>query len=336
MLCHLQNLARSMDAAKTKRLEEYATILEKQAQSAESQGNGNEAAKIYVKLIDIFLLLAREASDHPTWAKYATKAETLQKKTKEVIANSNGENAQIGKAGAIKKIFGLKSGEEKPDPNEKQDKPREQIPVQTKALAQVAAPHAEISQSQEQMIPKRLYDQLLEKSKQLESHIASMVERSDYENMQVQYRELCERLALLPSKTDYDDLTQRLTNSVPRAQYEELQRAFVNLVPKDTYNTAQARISELESQLENSIPKSVLDNLANEISLLIVTAAIPMMPLPETESTPSSLILGGRDHPVLTLITKPDEIQGELILMRQRIELLEMKIKAPSVESLKA
>ncbi|MGI0083798.1 MAG: hypothetical protein ACREBQ_01820, partial [Nitrososphaerales archaeon] len=61
-----------MDAAKTKKLEEYATILEKQAQSVESQGNMNEAAKLYVKLIDIFLLLAREAPDHPTWAKYAT------------------------------------------------------------------------------------------------------------------------------------------------------------------------------------------------------------------------------------------------------------------------
>ncbi len=322
-----------MDVAKTKKLEEYAAVIEKQAQSVESQGNANEAAKLYVKLIDVFLLLAREAPDHPTWVKYSTKAEALQKKTKELIASSNGENSQTGKAGAIKKIFGLKSGDEKTISN---DVLSDKLPEQTQSHARpqtLTAPHLEASQPQEQMVPKRLYDQLLEKNKQLESQVASMVERSDFENLQGKFGELNEKLAILPSKSDYDELVQRLANSLPRAQYEELQKAFVNLVPKDTYNTAKARIAELESQLENSIPRSVLDNLANEVSLLIVTAAIPMTPLPEIESAFSSPILVGRDHPVL--VTKPDEIQGELTLMRQRIELLELKIKASSAESLK-
>ncbi|MGI0083916.1 MAG: hypothetical protein ACREBQ_02425, partial [Nitrososphaerales archaeon] len=266
----------------------------------------------------------------PTWAKYATKAEALQKKTKEVIASSNGENSQTGKAGAIKRILGMKSGEEKPAPHD-----GGMDASQIRSQAQVAPPHVDIAQTSEQMVPKRLYDQLLEKSKQLESSIASMVDRSEYESLQAQYRELSAKLSMMPSKSDYDELTQRLANSLPRAQYEELQRAFVNLVPKETYNTAQARISELEAQLENSIPRSVLDNLANEVSFLIVTAAIPMTPFPETENTSGSLLLSPRDH-VVPSITKPDQIQDELLLMRQKIDLLELKLRASHVESVKA
>ncbi len=324
-----------MDAAKTKKLEEYAVVLERQAQSEESQGNGNEAAKIYVKLIDIFLLLAREAPDHPTWVKYATRAESLQKKTKELIASSNSENSQ-GKANAIKKILGIKSSEEKSIAGDvKPEKPQELAHVQSKLSAPPLVLNQELIQSQESMIPKRLYDELLERSKQLESRAGSMVERSDYEALEAKYTDVNEKLSSMPSKSEYDEMRHRLSNSVPRIQYEELQKAFVNLIPKDTYNAAQARIAELESQLENSIPKSVLDNLANEVSLLIVTAAIPMVQLGDIGRT-SQIPIGAKDHNTTSLALEQNDIQEELLMMREKIDLLEVKIKASRVDSAKA
>ena len=324
-----------MDAAKTKKLEDYAVVLERQAQSEEFQGNGNEAAKIYVKLIDIFLLLAREAPDHPTWVKYATRAESLQKKTKELIANSNSENSQ-GKANAIKKILGIKSSEEKSIAGDvKPEKLQELAHVQSKLSAPPLALNQESIQSQEAMIPKRLYDELLERSKQLESRAGSMVERSDYEALEAKYTDANEKLSSMPSKSEYDELRHRLSNSVPRIQYEELQKAFVNLIPKDTYNAAQARIAELESQLENSIPKSVLDNLANEVSLLIVTAAIPMAQLGDIGRT-SQIPIGAKDHNTTSLALEQNDIQEELLMMREKIDLLEVKIKASRADSAKA
>jgi hypothetical protein len=324
-----------MDSAKAKKLEEYAAILERQAQSEESQGNANEAAKIYVKLIDIFLLLAREAPDHPTWAKFATRAETLQKKTKELIA-SDRENSQ-GKTGAIKKMLGLNTPEGKYTSSQANSgSSQTTIPVQPKPEPVLAVQSQEANPSQVTTVPKRTYDQLVERMKELESHASSMVERSDYQSLESKYQELNQKFSLMPSKSETDELRLRLSNSVPRIQYEELQKAIVNLVPKDTYNAAQARIAELESQLENSIPKSILDNLANEISLLILTAEIPMTHL---ENSGISQIQIGDKERIASLFPPPPEhidIQDELISMREKIDLLENKLKGQRAENLKA
>jgi hypothetical protein len=83
-----------MDAAKIKKLQDYASFLVKQAESKESQGNTAEAARDYVKLVDILLLLANEAKDHPTWQQMITKVEYYQKKVKALGAGPESVGAK--------------------------------------------------------------------------------------------------------------------------------------------------------------------------------------------------------------------------------------------------
>jgi len=317
-----------MDAAKVKKLEEYSLILERQAREFETQGEGNEAAKIYVKLVDILLLLAREAPDHPTWLKYSTKAESFQKKAKVAMAGVNAGESQAGKTQAIKRIFGLKPPEEKPAPAVSYDLKFEnryepsQIQKSHPALSNLEAPiqvPRPAPPPQEPMIAKNLYDQLVEKNKKLEEKIASMVEKSEFDQIDAkcaelktkladsvplaEYEDLRQRLEASVPRTQYEELRQSLSGYVPRAQYEDLQNILVNLVPREHYDSAQARISELESQLAISIPSSVLDNLAGEISLLAVTASIPL----------------GDER-------KSGRIEEEIRSMKQRLEQLEYEL----------
>ncbi|MDG7000197.1 MAG: hypothetical protein JRN15_13920, partial [Nitrososphaerota archaeon] len=67
-----------MDAEKSKKLQQYAVTLNEQAMGEEKSGKVQEAAKHYLKLVDVFLVLAAEAQDHNTWQQYIHQAETYQ------------------------------------------------------------------------------------------------------------------------------------------------------------------------------------------------------------------------------------------------------------------
>ncbi len=71
-----------MDSAKLKKLQDYSVFLTEQAESKEASGNTSEAIKDYVKLVDVLLLLANEAKDHPTWQQIIGRAEFYQKKVR--------------------------------------------------------------------------------------------------------------------------------------------------------------------------------------------------------------------------------------------------------------
>lgn len=71
-----------MDSAKLKKLQDYSVFLTEQAESKEASGNTSEAVKDYVKLVDVLLLLANEAKDHPTWQQIIGRAEFYQKKVR--------------------------------------------------------------------------------------------------------------------------------------------------------------------------------------------------------------------------------------------------------------
>jgi hypothetical protein len=71
-----------MDSAKLKKLQDYSVFLTEQAESKETSGNTSEAIKDYVKLVDVLLLLANEAKDHPTWQQIIGRAEFYQKKVR--------------------------------------------------------------------------------------------------------------------------------------------------------------------------------------------------------------------------------------------------------------
>lgn len=74
-----------MDAEKNKKLQQYATILTDQAKEAEQSGKSDEAIKHYLKLVDVFLVLASEAPDHSTWMGYIRQAEVYQTRIKSLV-----------------------------------------------------------------------------------------------------------------------------------------------------------------------------------------------------------------------------------------------------------
>jgi hypothetical protein len=83
-----------MDSAKLKKLQDYSVVLTQQAESKEAQGNKNEAVKDYVKLVDVLLILANEAKDHPTWQQLVNRAEFYQKKARTMVDPEQGGSSQ--------------------------------------------------------------------------------------------------------------------------------------------------------------------------------------------------------------------------------------------------
>ena len=71
-----------MDEEKNKKLQQYAVVLTAQAEGEERSGKHDEAIKHYLKLVDVFLVLAAEAQDHNTWLQYIRQAEAYQGRTK--------------------------------------------------------------------------------------------------------------------------------------------------------------------------------------------------------------------------------------------------------------
>ena len=74
-----------MDVEKNKKLQQYAVALTEQAKEEERSGKSDEAIKHYLKLVDVFLVLAAEAQDHNTWVQYIRQAEAYQTRTKTLI-----------------------------------------------------------------------------------------------------------------------------------------------------------------------------------------------------------------------------------------------------------
>ena len=75
-----------MDAAKFKKLEEYASTLGKKGAEEEKNREYVEALQTYFKLVDVLLVMADATPSYPYWVKCTTSAETYQKKIKSLIA----------------------------------------------------------------------------------------------------------------------------------------------------------------------------------------------------------------------------------------------------------
>ena len=77
-----------LDPRRQEKLQELVRTLGGQAQQAEKDGNTDDAARLYIKLIDVLLLLARESGDnHVLWVKYTKQAEAYQAKVKALISS---------------------------------------------------------------------------------------------------------------------------------------------------------------------------------------------------------------------------------------------------------
>ena len=86
-----------MDAEKNKKLQQYATILTDQAKEAEQSGKSDDAIKHYLKLVDVFLVLASEAADHNTWLQYIRQAEAYQTRIRSLVPKDQGSQDLIGR-----------------------------------------------------------------------------------------------------------------------------------------------------------------------------------------------------------------------------------------------
>ena len=75
----------TMDEDKSMKLQQYAVALTQQAEGEERSGKSEEAIKHYLKLVDVFLVLAAEAQDHNTWLQYIRQAEAYQTRTRTLI-----------------------------------------------------------------------------------------------------------------------------------------------------------------------------------------------------------------------------------------------------------
>ena len=86
-----------MDAEKNKKLQQYATILTDQAKEAEQSGKSEDAIKHYLKLVDVFLVLASEAPDHNTWLQYIRQAEAYQTRIRSLVPKDQGSQDLVGR-----------------------------------------------------------------------------------------------------------------------------------------------------------------------------------------------------------------------------------------------
>lgn len=81
-----------MEAAKFRKLEEYAAFLGKKAGDEEREGAYAEAVPTYLKLVDVLLVMSDASPNYSYWVKCTTNAETYQKKIKSLLAKISKEN----------------------------------------------------------------------------------------------------------------------------------------------------------------------------------------------------------------------------------------------------
>ncbi len=129
--------------------------------------------------------------------------------------------------------------------------------------------------SQSEVAAYSKYENLLSENKELQERIDFLKQKVS--SLEKENRDLAERLGRMVSRAEYEELKRQLSESVPRSLYENLQKTCAEtMVPRELYVEAEKRASKLEEKLENSYPASVLDKLANDISLIIATAEIPL------------------------------------------------------------
>ena len=282
-----------MDAEKNKKLQQYAAILADQAKEAERTGKPEDGIKHYLKLVDVFLVLASEAPDHNTWLQYIRQAEAYQTRIKalvpnqfvapdisgrippapeerptsspparrEVSATEISPNQQGSpKSGALNKILKPFQRGDLEDPGVAATSPA-QTRVQPAPLLQ---PRAQTSMQQVQQSQVSANSTPKTEDKGPVPH--ELYERSLSENrilherLQAIVKETDEKIAFLESRTR--ELEERVAMMVPKIDYESLRAEFQNTVPKHEYD-------RLKTELAGTVPISHYDQLLDRIAGMV-------------------------------------------------------------------
>ncbi|MDG6904337.1 MAG: hypothetical protein JRN20_00970 [Nitrososphaerota archaeon] len=300
----------TVDAEKSKKLQQYAVALTEQAKEEERTGKSEEAVKHYLKLVDVFLVLASEAQDHNTWVQYIRQAEAYQSRTKALIPNGQKDRASKEASSIASSGGAAVDSVQHQSPLKKILKPFQRSAVEThdaeeasvftarstadspdpKALTTVTeSVSPEIYQrviSENKILRNRIStlakekDDLIvvleRKCKELEARISEMVPHEDYDSLQSEFYNS------IP-KVEYDRVKSELLNSVPKGHYDDLLNRVAEMVPRQVYLDAERRCLALEEMVKNSIPKKVIEDLASEISMLGVLSEVPLEKPEETK-----------------------------------------------------
>ncbi len=294
-----------MDPEKNKKLQQYSVVLLEKAQQEEKSGKSEEAIKLYLKLVDVFLVLAAEAQDHNTWQQYIRQAEAYQARTRSLAGDQQVPRAETQNPNVAPNAE--KEDTTKPNTLKKILKPFQRTDIEASAPTQrtevrptipnAATPPALPPSSS--TVSSELYQRVLQENKvlrdrisaltkekeeevaaaekrnsELEVKMTEMVPRADYDALQAEFDNSVPRL-------EYDRVKSELLKSVPKSYYDELLSKVTEMVPKQAYLDAERRAIELEGLVRDSVPKKLIDDLASEVSLLGVLSEVPLEKPPE-------------------------------------------------------
>lgn len=299
-----------MDAEKNKKLQQYAVALTEQAKEEERTGKSEDAIKHYLKLVDIFLVLAAEAQDHNTWVQYIRQAEAYQTRTRALIPN--GEHGPQNPSQRTEGSDAVESSQNKLNSLKKILKPFQKTEEETHEVARVPVQQQRSLQSVVQQAPKiqnipsdvvstDVYQRVLSENKMLRDKISILSKEKDEQiaTLEKNFRELETKLSEMVPRADYDALQSEFDNSIPKIEYERIKAELLSsvpkthyddllnrvaeMVPKQLYLDAERRAMSLEEMVKNSIPKKVIEDLASEVSMLGVLSQVPLEKVVETK-----------------------------------------------------
>ena len=273
-----------MDAEKNKKLQQYATIIAEQAKEEEKSGKTDDAVKHYLKLVDVFLLLAAEAQDHNTWSQYVHQAETYQAKTRSLIPKgeegpnkstfkpppppskasnldsdelqeSNSNNTKSNPLMKILKPFQrTEANGEKTNEIQNIQNNGANLTMSTLRNRQTAQSTTLPSSQQtntistENTVSYEIYQRVLSENKNLRDQFSAVTKENEDKIEQFERK--------------HKELEEKILQMVPRADYEALQSEFENSISKAEYQ-------RLKAELSNSVPKSWYDELLNRVSGMV-------------------------------------------------------------------
>lgn len=300
-----------MDAEKNKKLQQYAVVLNEQATEAEKSGRAEEASKHYLKLVDVFLVLAAEAQDHNTWQQYIRQAEAYQGRIRALNSKDSTSGSPPAPSTPKREISAPQHNEisaNKQNPLKKMFKPFQRVDEELPEIQYKSTQSGQIIQTQEPVnlpartpsnqvensVPGEVYQRVLSENKILREKVASYTKESEarISKLEREKADLEARISEMVSRVDYDAMQSEFANMVPRTEYDRLRSELLNSVPKEHYEDllnrisemvsknvyldAERRVMELQDELKNSLPKKVVEELASEVSLLGLLSEIPM------------------------------------------------------------
>jgi len=290
-----------LDAEKNKKLQQYATILTDQAKDAEQTGRPEDAIKHYLKLVDVFLVLASEAPDHNTWMQYIRQAEAYQTRIRSLVPKDQttqdisgrippppseraGVQTNIRRADtAVSQIPPTNSpiGVQRTGPISKILKPFQGRTEQSAVPEDIATsllPPPNVRQPIQQQGASTLQPQAPPISQQKPLQQSQVVEEARnpvphelYDRLVSENKILHERLQTIMKESDDKitflesrnrELEDRVAMMVSRSDYEQLRAEFENMVPKHEYD-------RLRTELTNTVPITHYDQLLDRIANMV-------------------------------------------------------------------